>query len=127
MGIYNEINRKSAVLVAPLDLQAAFDTFNHQPILRVCHKRFGITGTVLKWLENYVYQRSQSVLIGFSIFKPKYMNNGVPQGSILGPILFNMFLTPLCDLLAQNQLIYQVHADDTLLCFECKFKQSSSS
>ena len=61
------------------------------------------------------------MLIESPLSKPKYLNSGVPQGSILGPVPFNVFLTPFCDLHAVNELMYQMYADDTLLCFECKF------
>ena len=61
------------------------------------------------------------MLTGYSLSKSKYLNDGVPQGSRLGPVLFNMFLTTFCDLVDENEIMYQVYADDTLLCFERKF------
>ena len=100
------MDRKSAVLVASLDLQAAFDTNNHRLLLKVFHNRIGITGTVLTWLENHLYQRSEKVLIGSSVSNSKYLNDGVPQGSRLGPVLFNMFQTTFCDLVDENEIMY---------------------
>ena len=65
------------------------------------------------------------MLIDSSLSKPKCLSVGVPQGSTLGPVLFNMFLRPFCDLLVENESMYQVYADDTLIFFECNIDNQS--
>ena len=120
MNVLNQIDKNNHVLLASLDLQAAFDTIDHAVLLRVCQQRFGINGVVLKWIESYLSGRTQQVCIGSCLSKCEVLSHGVPQGSILGPLFFNMYLTPFCDYLSTLKLDFQLYADDTLLAFGCK-------
>ena len=122
MNTRKMLDRRSFVFTVALDLQAAFDTLNHEVLLHICEDRFGIKYTAIKWLQSYLLGRKQPVLVNDSVSKPAFLDSGVPQGSILGPMLFSVYLTPLSDLLKEIKVNYQLFADDTLLYFECSSK-----
>ena len=62
----------------------------------------------------YIGKQKQIVQIGNCLTADEIVGFGVPQGSILGPLLFTMYVTPIGDLMEQIQLSYQVYSDDTL-------------
>ena len=75
-------------------------------------------GTALKWIESYLQNRTQSVVLpdekGGSTKPGKYpLNQGIPRGSVLGPILFNLYVSPLGQLCKSHGVEYQSYADDT--------------
>ncbi len=72
-----------------LDLSAAFDTFDHQHLIGLLHS-LGIRETALQWFTSYLGDRSQSVYIDRVKSNPQHLSCGVPQGSVLGPILFTL-------------------------------------
>ena len=63
----------------------------------------------------YLITRKQKVQTGNNFSFDFDANYGVPQGSILGPLLFTVYITPICDFMQQNELNYQIYADDTLV------------
>ena len=71
-----------------LDLSAAFDTVDHTTLLRRLQTTYGITGTALVWFASYLHERKLSVWYRGSSSTPSSLLCGVPQGSVLGPILF---------------------------------------
>ena len=100
-----------------LDLSAAFDTIDHDTLLSCLSARFGFAGSALKWFRSYLQDRCQSVKIGSSfsnLFKLKF---GVPQGSVLGPLLFSLYTTPLIGQVIRKYtgVKYHFYADDTQL------------
>ena len=112
------IDRKEVMCLILLDLSAAFNMVNHE-LLLICLKfRFGITDTVLKWLESYLTGRHQSVISsGATDPDQKRSDNarlaqGVPQGSVLGPILFTLYITPLGDICRKHRVIFHSYAVD---------------
>ena len=76
--------------------------------------RYGINGTVLKWFQSYLDNRTQQVIIKDSLSSEKKLLSGVPQGSVFGPLLFSLFFGPLNVILAHG-LKVMVYADDTQL------------
>ena len=89
-------NNKVTCLIL-LDLSVAFDMVSHDLLLNWLKYRFGFTGSILKWICNYLTCREQHVFTGSSkdaaMSKPATLTKGVPQGSVLGPALFTLHLT----------------------------------
>ena len=82
---------KGTVLML-LDLSAAFDTVDHNIILKILEREIGIRGTALKWFRSYLQGRCQRVKINGIVSCDITIKFGVPQGSVLGPILFNIYI-----------------------------------
>ena len=78
-----------------LDLTAAFDTVDHALLVSRPEQYAGIRGTALQWFRSYLANRSFSVMIGDLFSSQASLSCWVPQGSILGPILFSLYMLPL--------------------------------
>jgi hypothetical protein len=110
-----------------LDLSAAFDTVDHNILFHRLEHWFGISGIALELFKSYLYNRTQSVLCNGVHSESAKMNFGVPQGSVLGPLLFTLYTTPLGSLLSDSPVNYHLYADDTQLFIAFDDKSSSSS
>ena len=75
----------------------------------------GIVGTALKWFASYLTNRLQAVKIGEAISSFASLVFGVPQGSVLGPILFTLYTTPLSAIVRRHGLSYHFYAEDSQL------------
>ena len=102
-------------LLSLLDLSAAFDTIDHHILLQRLTSLYGISGTVLHWLSSYLSDRTQTVMIDEHTSKSSPLSFGVPQGSVLGPVLFILYTKPLSSLLQTHSVKHQSFADDTQL------------
>ena len=117
------IDKKQSVLLVLLDLSAAFDTVDHSLLLQTLSLRMGIRGNALKWIESYLTGRTQSVCIDGHYSDKHVLKCGVPQGSVLGPILFTMYTQAIGDIVRKYEMSYHLYADDTQI--YVVFKQSS--
>jgi hypothetical protein len=102
-------------VLALLDLSAAFDTIDHVTLLGRLHTLYGISGSALAWFESYLIGRTQTVLVDGQRSVPAPLAFGVPQGSVLGPILFILYTKPLSSLIQSHSVSNQSFADDTQL------------
>jgi Reverse transcriptase (RNA-dependent DNA polymerase) len=107
-------SQKSTILVS-LDLSAAFDTIDHSILLNRLQTSFGISGTALQWITSYLSDRSQYVKLDTFSSKQQPFKSGVPQGSVLGPLRFTIYVSPVASLLSHLGVNQHQYADDTQL------------
>jgi hypothetical protein len=107
-------DRRSAVLVG-LDLSAAFDTIEHDILIERLRSVFGVTGSALMWVETYLRDREQYVMAGGQRSAVSQCEHGVPQGSVLGPFLFSVYVSPIADVITSHGAQFHQYADDTQL------------
>ena len=110
---------KISVLVL-LDLSAAFDTTDHEILLHRLHNVFGFGNTVLSWFQSYLENRTQTVVVHGKHSTPGSLRYGVPQGSVLGPILFILYTQPLSNVIQHYPVFHQMYADDTQIYKSCR-------
>ena len=99
-GLLTKSDEKFVSVLALLDLSAAFDTLDHAILLRRLESTFGISGLALSWFELYLSDRTQSVVVDGLMSTSVPLVFGVPQGSVLGPVLFTLYSQPLSDVIA---------------------------
>ena len=95
-----------------LDLSAAFDTVHHTILLNRMSSKFGIKGQIRYWFQSYLNKRTQFVLINGTRSSVRNIK-GVPQGSVLGPLLYSLYVSPLADLLRKHNVEFHLYAGDT--------------
>ena len=106
---------KSPSVLLSLDISAAFDTLDHQRLLEWAKELFGFDSVVLRWLGSYLAGREQFVGVDGRRSRTVRLSSGVPQGSVLGPLLFSIFTTPVGNLISTFGIRYHQFADDTQL------------
>ena len=108
--VVDVFDKKEIMIGLFLDLSKAFDTLDHS-ILLYKLSNYGIRGTLLEWFQSYLIDRKQYVEIDNIQSQQKSMRCGVPQGSILGPLLFILYVNDMCNISDKLQFIQ--FADDT--------------
>ena len=119
LKVHNDIvcslDKKQAVMLILLDLSAAFDTIDHQILLRRLHDDIGVRGVCLRWFSSYLQDRCQSVCIAGVSSPEARLPFGVPQGSVLGPALFVIYTAQIAEITREHLLLAHFHADDSQL------------
>ena len=93
--IHLSLSRGELTELVLLDLSAEFDTTDHTTLLNCLKSWFGVCGTALKWFTSYLSYRFQAIKIGSTLSELHELLFGVPQGSVLGPLPFSLYTTPL--------------------------------
>ena len=106
------LNDKSCTDIIYFDFAKAFDSVNHDIILNKLKYQFKIDGVLLKFLVEYLKNRTQRVVIGGFQSNNIKVKSGVPQGSILGPLFFVLFINDMHSCIDQHTNI-ALYADDT--------------
>ena len=107
------IDDKKSILLLMLDLSAAFDTVDHTILINRLRCRLGIGGSALKWFQSYLSDRKYRVVVDGVLSKQTKLECGVPQGSVLGPILFTIYTLPLGDIIRKHNITFHLYADDS--------------
>ena len=109
------LDNKCGVFLVLLDLSAAFDTIDHEILRRL--ESIGVKGRALEWIYSYLSNRTQAVNINGTLSAPAPLRFGVPQGSVLGPLLFTTYSRHIADIARNHELNVHLYADDTQLYF----------
>ena len=118
------MNSGKMIGVAFIDLRKAFDTVNHQILLKKLHD-LGASNISLKWFQSYLSGRIQKVCFKNSLSSSRPVTTGVPQGSILGPLFFLIFINCMSSVVSYGQV--SMYADDTTLSVSGKNAQDISN
>ena len=118
--ILTSIDQHGIVILILLDLSAAFDTIDHDVLFSRMESTLGITGPALEWFRSYLGDCTLRVQIDDSFSASQEILWSVPQGSVLGPLLFLIYLLPLGILIRKHGLELHAYADDTQLYISIK-------
>ena len=117
LGLVNDVlmgfDNEQCTVMLFLDLSAAFDTIDVEKLLEILEKEIGVSGIALKWFRSFLTGRTQKVRIGGEFSKTMEVLFGVPQGSVLGPILFNIYVRSLPLIFETCQFKSTAFADDS--------------
>ena len=104
-------SQEVTALVA-LDLSAAFDTVDHDLLLVIPKSQFGVDGIPLAWIKSYLDHRSFQVQVGTALSQSIEVPYAIPQGSLLGPVLFICYISTLSDIIQDTSISMLGYADD---------------
>ena len=113
--LLKELDSGKVAALMLLDMSAAFDTVDHEKLIEVLEVRFGVKGSALGWFKSYLSSRSYRVNVHGELSEVIALICGVPQGSLLGPVLFLLYIEELQDITRPYGLKIKLYADDSQL------------
>ena len=113
--LFLSLNKDNISVLALLDFSSAFDTLDHSILVHRLHIDFGFAGAVLQWLSSYLTDRTHYVYFSNHCSAFALVHSGIPQGSVLGPMLFTMYIKPLSAIIDSHSMIHHSFADDLQL------------
>ena len=114
------VDKGDVAVLALLDLSAAFDTVDHEILLRRLRVSYGVDNGAIAWLSSYLTGRTQYVRYASVNSEPTRVLYGVPQGSVLGPLLFLLYAADFLSLVKECGLDIHMYADDDQLYGSCR-------
>ena len=114
-SLISKINDKKCTIFTLLDIKKAFDLINHDLLLAKL-QFYGICGLPLTWVKSYLYGCKQKTKVNGNFSTYKSITAGLPQGSILGPLMFILFVNDVFQFCSKKVEIY-LYADDTAIIF----------
>ena len=108
----NSNGQKQGTILLLVDFSSAFDTINHNTLIRRLRLRYGCVGKTLDWVISYLKERTQRVVIGDQSSSTTTLTRCVPQGSVLRPLLFSLYVQPIGDIIRAHGLFLHQYADD---------------
>ena len=117
--ILSAIDHGDFSLISLLDLSSAFDSVHHDILLQRLELTYGLSGHVLSWFSSFLTDRQQSVTHRSSRSPTTPVLHGVPQGSVLGPLLFLLYTADLPNVIASHDLMCHAYADDLQIYGSC--------
>jgi hypothetical protein len=124
--LHGAMDRGQVTLLALLDVSAAFDTVDHHILLTRLSTTYGITGQALAWMSSYLDGRTMRVEMGEDGSQWTLVEYGVPQGSVLGPLLYILYTADLATILSSSGLQSHQFADDLQMYQSCRPGDSST-
>ena len=109
-SVYAADDDKRATILVGLDISAAFDTINHDVLVDRLRNQFGVDGGASSWLRSYLTDGRQYVKLGEHSSVTTRCTSGVPRGSVLGPLLFTAYASPVGDLVESHGVSYHQFA-----------------
>ena len=106
--ILGAVDDNKSVILLLLNLSSAFDMVDHLILLSRLSQRFGIKGNVLAWFDSYLKSHEQFVQIEDCYSSQRCLAHGVPQGSVLGPLLYLLYTSPIADIINLHSLQYHL-------------------
>jgi len=125
--VYTNAGHHQSTLLIGLDLSAAFDTIDKSTLLARLQISFGVDGLALEWISSYLSNRSQHVRVGSVRSPSSVCEYGLPQESVLSPILFTLYVAPVAHVLSSFCVDHHQYADDTLLYIALDNKQLNTN
>ena len=113
--IASELDTNRAMLFVMLHLSSAFDTIDHKQLLTSLHDEYGVRETALSWFRTYLEDRTHCVQIDSKTSATIPLQSGVPQGSVLGPVMFTLYTTPMQRIFKRHGIKYHKYVDDIQL------------
>ena len=118
------LDKGQCVLLVIQDLNAAFDTIDHELLLHRFEACFGIQSEAEEWLKSYFSNRQHVIRFKRANSDPRVLKTGIPQGSVIGPLSFPQYISPLFKIAENHECGIHMYADDTQL--HMSFKHADS-
>ena len=113
--------------LALLDKKAAFDTVDHEILLKRMRRSYGVSGTALAWFSSYLSSRYASTHLQNLQSSNYSCPHGVPQGSVLGPLLFILYTADIAGIADRHGVQSHLYADDTQLYLTCRHSEVTAT